>query len=49
MSDDEYGELDERSIFQARTDHGVEFVVVGGGAALLWGAERATRGLTQPK
>lgn len=43
MSDDEYGELDEGSIFQALADHDVEFVVVGGGAALLWGAERATR------
>ncbi len=43
MSDDEYGELDEGSIFQALADHDVEFVVVGGGAAPLWGAERATR------
>ena len=43
MTDAEYGELDEASIFRALTDHDVEFVVVGGGAALLWGAERGTR------
>lgn len=30
MSDDEYGVLDEGSIFRALTDHGVDFVVVGG-------------------
>ena len=33
MTDDEYGELDEASIFRALADHDVEFVVVGGGAA----------------
>ncbi len=43
MTDDEYGALDEASIFRALADHGVEFVVVGRGAALLWGAERGTR------
>jgi hypothetical protein len=43
MSDDEYGVLDEGSIFRALTDHGVDFVVVGGGAALLCGAVRPTR------
>ncbi len=40
---DEYGELDETRIFQALDDHSVEYVVVGGSAAILWGAERATR------
>jgi len=40
---DEYGELDETSIFQALDDHDVEYVVVGGSAAILWGAQRATR------
>lgn len=43
MTDDEFGELDEPSIFRALADHDVEFVVVGGGAALLWGAQRGTR------
>ena len=45
MSDpiDEYGDLDETSIFQALDDHEVEYVVVGGSAAILWGAQRATR------
>jgi hypothetical protein len=40
---DEYGDLDETSIFQALDDHDVEYVVVGGSAAILWGAQRATR------
>lgn len=40
---DEYGDLDETKIFQALDDHGVEYVLVGGSAAILWGAERATR------
>jgi len=40
---DEYGELDETSIFRALDDHRVEYVVVGGSAAILWGAQRATR------
>jgi len=40
---DEYGDLDEASIFQALDDHDVEYVVVGGSAAILWGAKRATR------
>lgn len=45
MSDpiDEYGDLDETRIFQALDDHEVEYVVVGGSAAILWGAQRATR------
>ena len=43
MTNDEYGVLDEGLIFRALADHDVEFVVVGGGAAPLWGAERATR------
>lgn len=42
-SDDGYGELDEARIFRALDDHGVEFVLVGGSAAILWGAVRATR------
>jgi hypothetical protein len=41
--DDGYGELDEVKIFGALDDHDVAFVVVGGSAAILWGAERATR------
>jgi hypothetical protein len=40
---DEYGELDEARIFRALDDHAVAFVVVGGSAAILWGAERPTR------
>jgi len=40
---DEYGDLDETSMFQALDDHEVEYVVVGGSAAILWGAQRATR------
>ena len=40
---DNYGDLDETRIFQALDDHEVEFVVVGGSASILWGAERATR------
>jgi len=40
---DEYGELDETRIFRALDDHWVEYVVVGGSAAILWGAQRATR------
>jgi len=40
---DEYGELDETQIFQALDDHEVLYVVVGGSAAILWGAQRATR------
>jgi hypothetical protein len=40
---DEYGELDETQIFHALDDHEVEYVVVGGSAAILWGAQRATR------
>jgi hypothetical protein len=43
VTDDDYGEIDEGLIFRALADHDVDFVVVGGGAALLWGAERATR------
>ena len=42
-SDDTSGELDETRIFQALDDHGVDYVVVGGSAAILWGAQRATR------
>lgn len=34
-SDDEYGDLDETSIFQALNDHYVEYGVVGGSAAML--------------
>ena len=41
--DDEYGDLDEARIFRALDDHDVAFVVVGGSAAILWGAQRATR------
>lgn len=40
---DEYGDLNEIRIFQALHDHQVEYVVVGGSAAILWGADRATR------
>jgi hypothetical protein len=40
---DEYGDLDETRIFRALDDHDVEYVVVGGSAAILWGAQRATR------
>ena len=40
---DEYGDLDETRIFQALDDYEVEYVVVGGSAAILWGAKRATR------
>lgn len=40
---DDYGDLDEVRIFQALGDHGVDYVVVGGSAAILWGAHRATR------
>lgn len=40
---DEYGDLVEANIFQALTDHGVQFVLVGGSAAILWGAKRGTR------
>ena len=43
MSADEFGELDETRIFEALNDHDVEFVLVGGSAAILWGAQRATR------
>ncbi len=41
--DDDYGDLDEARIFRALDDHGVAFVVVGGSAAILWGAQQATR------
>ncbi len=41
--DDGYGELDEAGIFKILNDHDVQFVIVGGAAAILWGAERATR------
>jgi len=40
---DEHGDLDETRIFRALDDHEVEYVVVGGSAAILWGARRATR------
>lgn len=40
---DAYGTLDETRIFRALDDHEVEYVVVGGSAAILWGAQRATR------
>jgi predicted nucleotidyltransferase len=40
---DEYGDLDVATIFQALDEHGVSYVVVGGSAAILWGAQRATR------
>ncbi len=40
---DKYGHLDETEIFAALDTHGVEYVVVGGSAAILWGADRATR------
>ncbi len=40
---DDYGDLDETRIFQALDNYGVNYVVVGGSAAILWGAERATR------
>lgn len=40
---DAYGELDETEIFRALDDSDVEYIVVGGSAAILWGAERATR------
>ena len=42
MSDpiDEYGDLDETRIFKALDDHEVEYVVVGGSAAILWGAQK---------
>ena len=45
MSDpaDEYGELDVTRIFQALDEHDVRYVVVGGSAAILSGAEWATR------
>ncbi|MDE0699866.1 MAG: hypothetical protein OXH61_03965 [Acidimicrobiaceae bacterium] len=39
----DYGDLDETRIFLAPEDHQVEYVLVGGSAAILWGAERATR------
>ena len=42
-TNDDYGELEETRIFQALDDHHVEYVIVGGSAAILWGAERATR------
>ena len=41
--DDDYGLLDEARIFRALDDHDVAFVVVGGSAAILWGAQRAMR------
>jgi len=40
---DEYGERDAVRIFEALDAHGVEYIVVGGSAAILWGADRATR------
>lgn len=40
---DDYGDLDETQIFRALGDHQVEYVLVGGAAAILWGAQRATR------
>ena len=40
---DDHGDLQEAKIFQALEDHRVEYVLVGGSAAILWGAERATR------
>ncbi|MGI9017028.1 MAG: hypothetical protein ACR2HR_07990 [Euzebya sp.] len=40
---DGYGNLDELAIFQALADHDVEYVLVGGSAARLWGATRPTR------
>lgn len=40
---DEYGVLDETRIFQALDEHNVDYVVVGGSAAILWGAQRGTR------
>lgn len=45
MSDlsNQYGDLNEAKIFEVLHEHGVEYVVVGGSAAILWGAERATR------
>lgn len=43
QADDDYGDLDEARIFRALDDHDVAFVVVGGSAAILWGAQRGTR------
>ena len=45
MSDkgDGFGRLDEVEIFTKLDASGVEYVVVGGSAAILWGATRATR------
>ena len=40
---DEYGVLDETRIFQALDEHNVDYVVVGGSAAIFWGAQRGTR------
>lgn len=37
------GDLDETGIFAALEAHRVEYVIVGGSAAILWGATRATR------
>lgn len=42
-SADEYGDLDVARIFNALDTHDVTYVVVGGSAAILWGAARATR------
>lgn len=39
----DHGVLDETRIFRALDDHQVEYVVVGGSAAILWGSQRATR------
>lgn len=40
---DAYGDLDHAGILRALDEHDVAFVVVGGSAAILWGAKRATR------
>ena len=42
-ADNGYRRLDEARIFRALDAHDVAFVVVGGSAAILWGAQRATR------
>lgn len=43
MNVDEFGELREDEIIGALNANDVEYVLVGGAAAILWGAQRPTR------